>query len=269
MDFNKTTISTTAPQTTAQAPQRKILLAIFMEVFLGFFAGIAISIWNFFKHYLLLVWFYILFLIKPNAENYDVHRKKAIDNSKSTFQLIMILTAILIFCIKQGWITGASEENTQAYGNDMMAWFMEFVIFIVYAACYFLVLLLLVLLGRLLRKIFSPIESSRVTDLVFIHLNNIFFITAAICSFIIRFDNVASDFLGEDKDYEMEHFQIVLFNTFGIPFAIITFLFFIRLTMINKLPALKSIFYVTLVPAIVFGFLLVCEIFISSFMAGL
>ncbi|MEO7310791.1 MAG: hypothetical protein ABIX01_10370 [Chitinophagaceae bacterium] len=250
-------------------PQQKLLLAIFLEVFVGFFKDIAVSIWDFFKKFILLIWFYLRFIVNPNAEDYWVQREKAIHYSKDTFELILLLTAALIFCIKQGWIVSASTSNTDAYNNDFMQWFMEAVIFLVYAACYFVVLLLLVLLGRLLRKIFSPVESSRVTDLVFVHLNNIFFITAAICSFIIRFDNVASDFEGADKDYEMQHFMIVLFNTFGIAFAIIMFIFFVRLTMINKLPLLKSVLYITLVPAIVWAFLFACELFITAFMAGL
>lgn len=255
--------------TLEEKAQRKILLAIFLEVFIGFFKGIAQSLWNFLKQYFLLIWFYMRFIVNPNAEDYAVQREKAIKNSKNTFELIVILTAILIFLIKQNVIISASAENKELFNNDLSQWGMEFFIFLIYVVCYFVVLILLVLLGRLLRKIFSPIESSRVTDLVFIHLNNIFFIVGAICSFIIRFENVASDFTGEDNEYETTHFMIVLFNTFGIAFAAIVFIFFIRLTMINKLSVGKSIFYFTLVPAIVWTFLFFCELLISAFMAGL
>jgi len=248
-------------------PKQKILVAIFLEVFLGFFRDIALSVWNFFKQYFLLLWFYIRFIANPNADDYEKQREKTLHYSKNTFELILILTGILIFCIKQGWIQSESQSKVEVYNNDIGHWMMQAMLFLVYAACYFVVLFLLVLLGRLLRKIFKPIESSRVTDVVFIHLNNIFFITGAICSFIVRFDNVGSDFMGEDKEYELQYFMIALFNTFGIVFAAIMFVFFIRLTMINRLPVLKSVLYITLVPAVIWGFLFLCEIFITAFIA--
>ena len=252
-----------------EKPQRKILLAIFIEVFLGFFKEIALTVWNFFKQYFVLLWFYLRFIIKPDASDYAVHREKAIANSKNTIELTMLLIVTLIFFIKQGLLNSSSKELADIFNNDVSQWVMELFIFIIYAIAYFIVLLLLVLLGRLLRIIFSPIESNKVTDLVFIHLNNIFFITAIICSFIVRFNNVATDFAGEDNSYEIMHFMIELFNSFGIAFAVITFIFFIRLTMINKLSVVKSIFYITLVPAIVWAFLFFCELILSAFLAGL
>lgn len=251
---------------------RRILVEIFYEVFLGLFKDIFKAVYGFLKTYVVLILYYLKFIVDPDASDILTHRKKGIENSKHTFELLGILTAVIIFLIKQDYLE-SYELDSLTYGfdgvdsqNDIEQWVMEFKYFIAYAVCYFPVLCLLVLLGRLLRMIFSPIQPGVVMDLVFIHLNNVFFLIAAISSFIVRLNMSASELRIVDK-YDMQHYLIQLFNSFGIVFGIILLVFFIRLTMLHKISFIKKVIYIIIIPAIVWTFLFFMEVVISMLMS--
>jgi|GEM_PF-4275533 len=265
MNLEKPTVGLDQP-IASTPPQRRILVAIFIEVFLGFFKNLGLGVFNFFKRYGDVIWFSLKFVTYPNAEDVALHRKKAIENSRHTFELILIVTGFVIFLIKQGWINSASEDNKNALSNDFAQWGIELAFFLYNAIFYFVVLILLVLLGRLLRIIFSAIETAAVTDLVFIHLNNIYFLLATIGGFVMRLNNNISE-LTTDEDYGDYVWR--LFNQFGIILAVVIFLFFTRWVMINKLTMAKKILYITIVPAIVWLFLFICQFMISIFLASI
>jgi len=252
-------------ETVAARPVRKILPAIFLEVFIGFFKDMILATFGLLKKYFELLQFYTLFLLKPKIDNYSLHREKGLRYSKYTFELILIATAVVIFLIKVNVIKSSSDELTELYNNDLAQWGMELVIFLVYTGWYFLVLILLILLGRLLRIIFRPAESAGVTDILFIHLNNIYFILAAAWSFYMRFSY--SD-RGMDL-YDYSHFVIEMTNSFGVVLLIAILVFFIRFAMVNKLTVGKTIIYVTIIPTIAWAFLLGAGLMLSAFMLGL
>ena len=210
--------------------EKPILLRVFYKVFLGFFVEIAAGIFNFFKRYLVLIWKCLTFLWWPNADEHTKANEKTLNNTKETFEFILIITGITLFFIKQGIIV-STEELKNLYGNDISQYLMELFLFLIYSMAFFVVLIILVLVGRLLRKIFKPIETRDVTDKVFINLNNTFFIGTVIYSFVRKFDpSNSTDIKNVDNDW------YILWGTYyAIPLAVIVFIFFIRLVSINKL----------------------------------
>ncbi len=236
--------STNAKPVTAKK-EKPILLRVFYKVFLGFFADIFGGIFNFFKRYVLLVWHCIKFIWNPNAEEHTRANEQTLSNAKETFELILIITTVMLFLIKQN-VLNSSDELKELYGNDIQQYAVEFVLFLAYAAAYFTVLVILVLLGRLLRKVFKPIESKEVTDKLFINLNNIFFIFTTIYAFVKKFDYDSATLLEREDAGWYENFFIYYF----IPLAAILILFFIRLVALNKITVGRIFTYCVITPVI-------------------
>jgi hypothetical protein len=241
-----------------------ILLQVFKEVFGGFFTGIGKGVFNFFKRYFVLIWNCTKFLWKPNADEHTKANDRTIHNAKETFELILILTAITLFLIKQDVIV-STDELKEIYGNDLGQYAMEFFFFLCYSVIFFVVLTILVLLGRLLHVIFKPIESRDVTDKVFINLNNIFFIITIVYSFIRKFDPYNST----DLQNIEEEWYAIWFVSYAIPLAVVVFLFFIRLVMINKVTIGRALAYCIITPAITVVILALSGLFLTALFAGI
>jgi len=121
------------------------------------------------------------------------------------------------------------------------------------------------LLGRLLRVLFKPIESRNVTDKVFVNLSNIFFIVTVIYSFIRKFDPYnATDLKNIEPDW-----YAIWFVTYAVPLAVIVFLFFIRLVMINKVTFGRALVYCIIAPAITVIILAISGLFFTALFAGI
>lgn len=251
-------------QRKAVKKEKPILLQVFNKVFIGFFADIFRSVYNFFKRYFVLTWNCIKFLWKPNAEEHTKANEATLHNAKETFELILIITTIAIFLIKQG-VMESTDDLKQLYGNDLMQYGVEFFLFLFYTVLFFVVLIILVGLGRLLRILFKPIEPRDVTDKVFINLNNIFFIITIIYSFIRKFD----PYNATDLQNIEESWYVIWVVTYGVPLTIIVFLFFIRLVMINKLTVGKTVAYGIIAPALTVIILALCGLFITAVFAGI
>ncbi len=251
-------------QQKAAKKERPILLQLFIEVFLGFFAEIIKGIYGFFRRYFVLIWNCIKFLWKPNADEHTLANANTVNNAKETFELILIITGIAFFLIKQNFLE-STDELKSLYGNDVSQYVMELTLFIIYVAFFFVVLIMLVLLGRLLRVLFKPVESRKVTDKVFINLSNIFFIVTVIYSFARKFD----PYNATDLQNIEPAWYAIWFVTYAIPLAVIVFFFFIRLVMINKLTFGRALVYCIIAPAITAIILAFFGLFFTAFFAGI
>ena len=201
--------------------EKHIVLQLFKQVFVDFFVEIFTGVFGFFKRYILLIWNCIKFLWKPNADEHTKANAKTITNAKETFEFILIITGITLFLIKQNWME-STDELKEIYGNDLGQYATEFTLFILYSLAFFIVMIVLILLGRLLRLLFKAIEPRDVTDKVFINLNNIFFIVTIIYSFVRKFD----PYNATDLQNIEPAWYAIWFVTYAIPLAVIVFLFF-------------------------------------------
>jgi hypothetical protein len=244
--------------------ERPILLQIFNKVFIGFFAEIGTGVFHFFKRYLVLISDCLKFLWKPNAEEHTRANEKTLENAKETFEFILIITAITLFLIRQDIIESTAELK-ELYGNDIGQITIEFLYFLMYALAFFTVLIILVLLGRLLRQLFKPVESRHVTDKIFINLNNIFFLLTTIYAFVKKCDpHSRSAALGEtDNTQWVEQFFIY----YGLPLTCVVFLFFIRLVTINKVTVWRVLTYCIITPTLTTMILAFCGLVIMTFFA--
>lgn len=247
-----------------QHKERSTFVRVFYSVFVEFFTDIGKTIFGFFKRYIILIWDCLKFIWRPDAEYHEKAKDKTLTNAKHTFQFILIITSITIFLIKQNIIQSA-DDLKEAYNNDVIQYTLEFMFFLGYVILFFLVMSLLVLIGRLLRKIFKPIETRDVTDKVFIHLNNIFFLLTTIYAFIRKFDPTDKQLLAEYPIGWMINFFWLL----GIPLFIVVFTFFIRLVIINHAKNGKAIVYSLIVPSIIYVLLSLCGFFIAAFFTGI
>lgn len=247
-----------------QHKERSTFIRVFYSVFVEFFTDIGLSIFGFFKRYIILVWDCLKFIWRPDAEYHETAKDKTLKNAKYTFQFILIITSITIFLIKQDVIQ-TTDDLKKVYGNDILQYIMEFIFFIAYVIFYFAIMTSLVLVGRLLRRIFKPIETRDVTDKVFIHLNNIFFLFTTIFAFIRKFDESYKKLLADDPST----WFIDFFIFFGIPLFLIVFTFFVRLVIINHAKKGKAIVYGLIVPTIIYVLLGLCGIFIVALFTGI
>ncbi len=247
-----------------QHRERPTLIRVFYSVFVEFFTDIGKGVFGFFSRFIVLVWDCLKFIWRPDAEYHEIAKDKTLKNAKYTFQFIIIITSITVFLIKQN-IVQSTDDLKEAYGNDVFQYIMEFIFFLAYVAIFFLVMILLVLLGRLLRQIFKPIETRDVTDKVFIHLNNIFFLFTIIFAFLQKLDSENQALLANDSETWAIHFAWF----FGSPLLIIVFTFFIRLVMINHAKKTKAVVYGFVVPSIIYAFLWLCGFFIVALFSGI
>lgn len=238
--------------------ERPTFVRVYYSVFIEFFTDIGKSVLGFFIRYFRLIWDCLKFVWRPDAEYHEKIKDKTLKNAKYTFQLILILTSIIIFLIKRGVVQSGGNLK-EVYGDDIQQYTIEGFFFLAYAASFFFVMTLLILIGRLLRVIFKPIEDRDVTDRVFIHLNNIFFLFSVIFSFINKFNSSYGQLFSNDFFEWLAKFGLF----FWVSLFILIFTFFIRLVIINHAKGGKALVYGLIVPLIICIFLGICGLVVA------
>lgn len=172
-----------------------VFKSVFVEIPKDFFWSIAGFFLRYFRHY----WETVKYIHKPSLEVPPFDKKDFKENAQHSFEIALLASAFLIFMIKQGWIP-VQRDLQEVYGNDFGQMFIQFFIFIIFAIAYFVLILLSVGLGRLLRLIFKFPISREETDILFAYFNNSLFSIAVILAFIFRCGGHAKEI--EDTPYE-------------------------------------------------------------------
>lgn len=165
------------PSSVLKAVSRAILVEGPKDFFGSFFA--------FFRRYFCHYRDAFRFFSRPSVKVAPFNSKDIRENSQHAFEVALLFTAALIFMIKQNWIP-VNKELQEQYGNDFVQMFFELVIFFIFAAAYFVQLLLSVLAGRLVRLLFQVPVTRNESDVLFCYLNNAFFSLSAFMAFCFR-----------------------------------------------------------------------------------
>ncbi|HEY0067944.1 MAG TPA: hypothetical protein VGB46_11295, partial [Flavisolibacter sp.] len=121
--------------------QPAVLTSVFRSIFVetpkDFFGGI----FGFFARYIRHFIDGFKYFWKPSLKVPPFENKDFKEDCQRTFELVILVTAALIFLIKMDWIP-AHEQMAAAYGNDIAQMAVEAYIFLVFGVSYLLLVLL-------------------------------------------------------------------------------------------------------------------------------
>lgn len=221
-----------------------VFKSIFVEIPKDFFLGI----WNFFKRYFKHYAESFKFFNKPSLKVPPFDKKDFKENTQHSFEIALIVTAILIFLIKQNAIP-VNKELQEQYGNDLIQMFMEFAIFLIFAVAYTVLIVVSVLSGRFIRSVFKVPVTRSESDILFAYLNNSFFSVAALLAFLFRCSVQYDQIEGTGTETSITVFCVFI----GL---VLTIWWSIKFAKLNQLSIVKKlIFYMVSITwfTIVFG----------------
>lgn len=158
-----------------------VFRSIFVEIPKEFYFGIR----NFFKRFSDLFKDGFKYLKYPSLKVDPFATKDYKENCQHTFEFVLLVSALLIFLIKLDVIFG-EDDMKAVYNNDITQAIAQFYFFLIFAIAYFILVVLSVLLGRLLRIIFKMPVTRQESDILFTYLNNILFLVTASLAFFLR-----------------------------------------------------------------------------------
>ena len=160
-----------------------IFYSIFIETPKDFFEGILGFFGRYFKHFI----HSFKYFWNPSLKVAPFDTKDYKEDAQRTFELALIVTAFLIFMIKQD-IIPVDKQLQENYGNDLMQMVYEFVIFLAFGIAYLVSILGAVIFGRLFKLLFSIRMTGKEVDVLSSYLNNSVFSITVIIAFIFRCD---------------------------------------------------------------------------------
>ena len=241
--------------------QPPIITSVFRSIFIEIPKEFYFGIKNFFLRYTTLFKDGFKYLKFPSLKLDPFANKDYKENCQHTFEYALLIVALLIFLIKVEWIYGV-EKLKDVYNNDISEALMQFIIFLIFAVAYFLLVLLSVLIGRLSRFIFQLPVTRQECDILFTYLNNIFYILTASAAFLVRCIVPAENVEGNDA------VQYIVLSIYALTFGILIFKWATRLALLNNLKKQSVVFFklgVTTVFALFFG---ICSTAITFFIWG-
>ena len=216
--------------------QPPIITSVFKSIFVETPKDIYVSIKIFFLRYASLFTDAYKYLKSPSLKIKPFSTKDYKESCQHTFELLIIITGILIFMIKLDWIP-AQQELQAIYNNDLQQMFFQLMIFVIFAVSYFILIILAVIAGRTYRYLFKIPVTKQEVDILFTYLNNSLFIIMAIVAFLMRctvkFETV--------KDNDALPNIVLLVFIFGFGFLI--YRWAKRFAELNNIPQAKRKFF--------------------------
>ena len=184
------------------------------------------------------------------------------ESCQQTFEMVLIVMALLIFLIKLD-IIPVQAKLSATYGNDISQMVLEFLVFVIFAVAYFLMVVCAVMAGRLFRMMFKIPITRHECDILFTYLNNTLFIVTLVISFFARC------FVKAETVKDNSPFFLGLVIFYMLAMGMLTYRWSLRFTLLNQVPAGRQQSFqisVTLITAFFVGF---SGAMITSFMTGL
>ncbi len=242
--------------------QPPIITSVFRSIFVETPKDLFNSIKNFFLRYITLFKEGFKYLKYPSLKLDPFATKDYKESCQHTFELVMIVTATLIFLVKMGWIP-AEQSLANMYNNDLGQMFIEFFVFLCFAVAYFILIVLAVFAGRVFRILFKIPITRQECDILFTYLNNTLFGITAIVAMLVRC------FVQYESVKESTIFPLAIFGFYIIVFAILVYKWSVRFSLLNQVPEGKKKLFqitITILTAIFLGF---CSTQITSFISGM
>jgi hypothetical protein len=232
--------------------------SIFIDTVLEILKGII----HFFAEHIQLLLASFRFIWAPVHKGTKDEVAELMNRCQAVFGFLLTILGVLIFLVKTNMIDEPNQGLSDVYGNETTNIIMNIVLFVILAVGYFLVQVILILLGRLYRFIASPLPNTAAYDMLYISLGNQVFVVGALCGLGLRiFFNINT--IDTEKDG-----MIVLFSAI-ILFFLVHLVIAVRLVRNDKTsPMGRKLLYgavLVTVHSLVSGFM--CFV-LSSFLLG-
>lgn len=212
-----------------------VLGHVFRSIFVEIPKDFVLGIWNFFKRYFVHYVESFKFFNKPSLKVPPFDKKDFKENTQHSFEIALIITAILLFLIKQNAIP-VNKELQENYGNDLIQMFFEFFIFVIFAVAYAVLIVASVLSGRLMRSLFKIPVTRGESDILFAYLNNSFFSISALLAFFFRCSMQYEQIKNTGTETSLMVFCVFVSLLFTIWWSF-------KFARFNKLPLIKRLLF--------------------------
>jgi len=211
--------------------------SIFVDSIVELFKGIG----HFFAVHIKLLLDSFRFVWVPFYKGTRTEAEELMNRSQAVFGFLLTVLGFLIFLVKLNVIEEPSKEFMDALGNEQTGLIMNVMFFVILAASYFILQVILVLFGRLYRYIAKPTPNIASNDMLFVHMGNQAFILGSLGGLIMRMIH-NNDTIDSENDT-----AIVWMIAFAF-FTVLYIIIFSRLLWKEKKAAiLKRIIYITAV----------------------
>ena len=228
--------TTLQPEVAEKDKKRHIIFDVFVTIVIGTLQDLFNStigvLWKYVKHFALcLHYFWSPDIDRPPFNQFDYK-----DFCKRSFEAVIITLLISIFAVKVGWLAPTNDFLKEQLGNDIFQMSYEAGAFIAFAITYFLLVLLSVATGRLIRKWLTAHVTLKESDILMVTFFNAFFSLTALTAFVIR---LAVPFQYNDLEIIITGVSVILFFTC----LVLTILWAIRFIVLNQVRSWKAVLF--------------------------
>lgn len=234
-----------------------VFKAVVIETVKDFFSGILGFFYRYIRHFLTS----FRYFWSPTLRKEPFDKMDYKENCQHSFELALLVLFMIIFSVKLEWIPQTSPETLNLLNNDLSQMGIQFMWFLIFAFTYFVLAILCIFSGRMLRSVLKIRVTKRESDILFTYLNNAFFSIAAIVALVVRC--ITSTELSDMQS--ISEGLMIIFTPMVILFTLI---WAIRFIIVNKISFVKGVlFFLFSVVAYSFLFLsgsLITAIFLIS-----
>jgi hypothetical protein len=247
------------PQNAAKEPPvlGTVFKAIIVETVKDFFGGIIGFFLRYVKHFIDC----FRYFWSPSLERKPFDKKNYKEHCQHSFELVMLVLFAIIFLVKLELIPATSKNLLDLYNNDLTQMLMQFLIFIIFAVTYFVLVIFSILTGRVFRSMFKIPVAKKESDILYIYLTNALFSFASLVALWARCST--SNATGDSTQIAGVIFTIFLALCFPL-----FLLWSIRFSRLNKLSAGKGMaftFTITFLYTLFFSF---ADAMVTMFLVG-
>jgi hypothetical protein len=172
------------PQNASKEPAvlGTVFKAVVVETIKDFFGSIIGFFLRYIKHFI----DGFRYFWSPSLKKYPFDTKDYKENCQHSFELTLLVLFAVIFMVKLDLIPPTDSKVLDWLNNDLSQMGIQFMLFILFALTYLVLIIFSILTGRLWRTFLKIKITKRESDILFVYLNNTFFSIAAVVGLIVR-----------------------------------------------------------------------------------
>ncbi len=165
---------------------RKILTLVFKTIIWGTLVDLFNSTFGvllkYLKHFLLcLHYFWSPDIDRPPFDKFDFNKF-----CKHSFEAVVLTLVLSVFLVKVGVLAPTNEDMKDQLGSDLFQMGYEWALFLGFAITYFLLIVISITTGRIIRRWLTPNVTKKESDILMITFFNSFFSLTAFTALLIR-----------------------------------------------------------------------------------
>lgn len=216
--------------------EQHIITIVFVAIIWGtlkdIFRNTIGVLWKFIKH----LAFCFLYFWSPDIDRPPFDKFNFKTFCKVSFESVLLVLFISVFMVKADWIPANNDLLKKDMSSEIFQISYELKLFVLFAITYFIIILLTIASGRVIRNWLTPTVSKRESDILMITLFNSFFSLTALAALIIR---INVNFNDNDLETILSGVIIILF----LSCFVLTTIWAIRFIYLNKVQSWKKILF--------------------------